>query len=626
MGDYVEEFVAFLGWEVDASELKEFKKQVDGVGDMLKTASKVIIGAAGALATLTAIVNTTTAANMALAKSVGVSSEFLESMGGVVRPLGFEMENVVDLVEEMNNKIGESIGMGVPISGVADATKILGLEFKSLKDLAPEDQFIAILDAAKNLENQQAAVSAVDILMGGEANKILGFLRAQDDGLLELIERQMKLNLLTDQGRKGAERFNTVFGEFSMIANTAKAEFFGLLGDVLAPLLEKYSDWVVANNELIGSKISEWANTLGRSVSWVITQFTWFIGKIGNVVERLGGLENTLKLVGITMLAVFGAKTVMMINTFIKLMRAAGTEALLMNIKAALIPATIAAIIVLFALIGEDLYQFFTGGESALGKIGEKISNFLHTNVKPAVADFLGMTPEELDMAMVKAVDAIVEFFTVTIPDIIIGFIDWITEVFFPFVVSIYDFIVNVFSYIIQFFMGWFNLVVSIFSNVGTFIGESIAKIVLFFMDFKQNMLDIGIAIADFFIGIVNKFVAMVKSLPAKLISFVKDSVSGISDMIKDIPFVGDLVQTLATGGGASGAVSLPRASGGALAAGASIRNSSSSITDASKSNNTFNITQNAGENGQDFATRVASEVHKMAAGAVKANKSGIEN
>ena len=626
MGDYVEEFVAFLGWEVDASELKEFKKQVDGVGDMLKTASKVIIGAAGALATLTAIVNTTTAANMALAKSVGVSSEFLESMGGVVRPLGFEMENVVDLVEEMNNKIGESIGMGVPISGVADATKILGLEFKSLKDLAPEDQFIAILDAAKNLENQQAAVSAVDILMGGEANKILGFLRAQDEGLLELIERQMKLNLLTDQGRKGAERFNTVFGEFSMIANTAKAEFFGLLGDVLAPLLEKYSDWVVANNELIGSKISEWANTLGRSVSWVITQFTWFIGKIGNVVERLGGLENTLKLVGITMLAVFGAKTVMMINTFIKLMRAAGTEALLMNIKAALIPATIAAIIVLFALIGEDLYQFFTGGESALGKIGEKISNFLHTNVKPAVADFLGMTPEELDMAMVKAVDAIVEFFTVTIPDIIIGFIDWITEVFFPFVVSIYDFIVNVFSYIIQFFMGWFNLVVSIFSNVGTFIGESIAKIVLFFMDFKQNMLDIGIAIADFFIGIVNKFVAMIKSLPAKLISFVKDSVSGISDMIKDIPFVGDLVQTLATGGSASGAVSMPRASGGALAAGASIRNSSSSITDASKSNNTFNITQNAGENGQDFATRVASEVHKMAAGAVKANKSGIEN
>ena len=152
-GNYIEEFVAFLGWEVDATELEEFQNQVEDIGGMLKKAALAVAGVTSAMAALTVIVNKTTGANIALAKSVGVSAEFLEAMGGVVRPLGFEMENVVDLVEEMNNKIGESAGLGQPISGVTDSLKILGLEFKSLKELAPEDQFIQILDAAKNLED-----------------------------------------------------------------------------------------------------------------------------------------------------------------------------------------------------------------------------------------------------------------------------------------------------------------------------------------------------------------------------------------------------------------------------------------------------------------------------------------
>lgn len=653
MANYVEEFVAFLGWEVDDTELEGFQKQISGLGDMLKKATAVVVGAAGALTALTAVINQATAANIAMAKSVGVSSDFLENMGNIVKPLGFDVEHVTDLVEEMNNKIGESVGLGIPISGVADATKILGLEFKTLRELAPEDQFIAILDAAKNLENQQAAVSAVDILMGGEANKILGFLREQDEGLLQLIERQMKLNLLTEAGRAGAERFNNTFGEMKTIIGSAKAEFFGLLGDALAPLIEKYRDWVMANNALIKSKIAEWADRLGRAVSWVINVFTWFIGKVDSVVTALGGLEHVLSLVAVGMIAAFGAKTILAIGTFIKFMKLAGTEALIMNAKAMLIPLAIAAIIALFLLLGEDLYQFFTGGESALGKIGEKIAGFVHSDIRPGIANFLGMSPEELDMAFLKVIDGMVWFWEQIVADaewaidkmvsviswLIDAAVEWVGRVveFWSFMSDMAGEMRLIWSAVGQTILDWFSSIIDTIGNFINFIIASFWEALASWGEFGKSLNDFftGMAdeIYDYFAGIANAFVAFVTSLPAKLIAFVRDSVSGVTDIIKELPLVGSLfgdddgpIGSIPQSSlGALSTTRAPQASAGAKAAAATINNSAQSVSRTTSQSNVFNVTQQPGESGERLAERVASELQKASARAVSINDSGIE-
>lgn len=618
MANYVEEFVAFLGWEVDDKELEGFNKQVEELGGMLKKATAIVAGAAGALTALTAVVNETTAANIALAKSVGVSSEFLDAMNSAIRPLGFNIENVVDLVEEMNNKMGESIGLGEPMTAVAEATRILGLEFKTLRDMAPEDQFVAILEAAKNLDDQQAAVSAVDMLMGGEANKVLGFLRTQDESLLQIIQRQMQLNMLTEEGRAGAERFNNTFGEMKTVIGSAKQEFFGLIGEALSPLLESYSDWVAENNEIIKTKIAEWADRLGRALSWVISTMTWLISKVGAVVDSLGGMERILKVTGVALMSIFGAKMVLAVTTFIKMMRAAGTEAMLMNIKAALIPATIAAIVALFILIGEDLYQFFTGGESALGKLGEKIAGFAHENVRPSIANFLGMTPEELDMELVNAVEAMGEFW-----DSLVGYAEIGIEKVVEFVNWLVDAVVEGFNALTDF---------------GAWVGDSLAKVVNSIKSFFQ---DVGFFAQDtikFFREVVDSFVSFISSIPDKIIAFVKRSVSGVGDIVRGLPLVGSLFgdseETPRTAGGGSmvpmgsiGALSAPGAPTASPGARAAVTNANNSrrVTQSTRVSNQFNITQNPGESGEALASRVADEIQKASARAVSVNDSGIE-
>lgn len=595
MGDYVEEFVAFLGWEVDDKELKEFKNQVNKIGQTIKRVSLVVAAFAGTFSVLTLMTNRATGATTALARAVGVSSEFLEAMGQIVKPLGFDFENVADLIEEMNNKIGESTGLGEPMIAVAESVKILGLDFKKLKDLAPEDQFVRIMEAAENLEDQQQAVSAVDMLMGGEANRVLGFLRSQDEGMLALIKRRMQLNMLNDRGRAGAERFNKTVGEISGVLDSVKAQFFGLIGEGLAPMLEMYTDWVAANNEIIKAKIEEWATAVGRALRWLISQFKWFISMAMEVIDALGGVQNAFKLASLAIGAMLGARTILAFIKFIKFMKATGSAALLMNAKIALIPVLIAGIIAFFALLGEDLYMFFTGGESALGKLGETIANFVHNNVTPTIANFLGMTVEEFDAAFLAVTETIFKFFAVDIPNAH----DAATSAIADFAWMITEFLITDLPYALE---------------------RSYDAFIQFFINLGKGLVSAGHSIINFFTGLAKGFVTFVSSIPDKLLTIIRETVSSITAELADIPLIGDLVHTPAAGG------ANPQPSSGARLASSVAKTTNSSSTTSNTSAPNITINQQPGQSGQSLAKDVTIEIEKAFARAVKVNSSGIEN
>ncbi|MCK4960790.1 MAG: hypothetical protein KAT00_15360, partial [Planctomycetes bacterium] len=175
----IEEFVAYLGWQVDDDDLEAFNRQVDDTISYFAKVGAAIVGATAALTAFTVATNKETAQQANLAESVGITTETLEALSGVARSLGLDTDNVIDLMEEMNNKFGEMKGLGELIT-LQEGVQLLGLRYKELKDLEPEQQFLKILDAAKNLEDQQQAVSGVDMIFGGEANKILGAIRQID--------------------------------------------------------------------------------------------------------------------------------------------------------------------------------------------------------------------------------------------------------------------------------------------------------------------------------------------------------------------------------------------------------------------------------------------------------------
>jgi len=402
----IEKFVAEVVWDVDPEGLEEFNKQAEGVLKVGKAIAGVVAGAIGAFTGLAAVVNETTSRNTQLAKSVGIAAESLEAYEGIFKRIGFEADNVVDLVEEMNNKLGELKGLK-KMSSAEDALKLLNIQFKDLRDLAPEEQFEMILGAAKDLGDQQVAVSAVDMLMGGEANKIVGYLRTYDDSLEDLIQRQKDLNLLTEEGREGAERWAFVWGDMRTLVGSLVASFSGLLGEALAPLVEESIQWVIQNKELIKIKVRDWVEQVRRAIEFLVS-----VGKgVLGVTDAVGGLTNALKLLGITIAALqiykfAGALQVVITGLNGASVATAAFKAALMGLKT----AGIVGLFVLAALALEDLYTTLTGGESAFAPLHDAIGKFLAEDVAAFIAGLLGMDPDELNLT-------IVEFFTQTIPD-----------------------------------------------------------------------------------------------------------------------------------------------------------------------------------------------------------------
>eukprot|EP01022_Parablepharisma_sp_SALTPOND_P012610 TRINITY_DN1622_c0_g1_i1.p1 TRINITY_DN1622_c0_g1~~TRINITY_DN1622_c0_g1_i1.p1 ORF type:complete len:763 (+),score=193.17 TRINITY_DN1622_c0_g1_i1:18234-20522(+) len=262
------------------------------------------VGAVGAAMTM---VNKSTGEQVALARALGVSTETFQAWGGVAKEAGFEADHVGDLIEEMNNKLGESAGLE-ETTPVKESLEMLGLSFAELQDMKPEEQFRRVAKTIKDMPDGQQASSAADILMGGEANKFFGYLRSRKEGVDEILEQQRQLNVLSDEGRAGAMAYNTAFGQLTTVIGSVASEVFGLIGGALAPLLHEYapklSGWVKSHKaDLVG---------IGDSVRSAVPAILSFgrglynvFTTVGSVVQGavglIGGWENTAIALGLVM-------------------------------------------------------------------------------------------------------------------------------------------------------------------------------------------------------------------------------------------------------------------------------------------------------------------------------------
>ena len=334
-------------------------RSVDRVtGAMVRGSTSVVAGlgvAAATLGTVVTLFNKSSVEAEQLANSVGFNVNKLEALAGAVAPAGFQLDNVVDLIEEMNNKLGESAGLGETITPVTESLAILGLRFKDIADLSPEKQFGAIANAALKMEDAQKAAAAADILLGGEANKIIGVLRQQGGTLEDIITQQEKLNFRTEESRRGAEAFVRQMGLTTRGVNSLGAEISGLAGKHLAPLLAKLTDWAAANKQIIADRVVSAATSISEAIKFLI--------------ENLETVTLWIKRVGVG-LAVFIAfstilKTLILIMTAVSLVMAASPIMLIILGIMALI-AVIAAAIIWWDEIKKSIIAF---GRAVVDKV-----------------------------------------------------------------------------------------------------------------------------------------------------------------------------------------------------------------------------------------------------------------
>lgn len=257
-------------------------KSVVGFG--VKLVGGLTAAAAGFLGIATAANKATTEATL-LAKAVQIDPSTASALAASVAGAGFEFDHVIDLVEELNNKMGESTALGV-ITPAAEALAILGLNFEKIKNLSPEKQFLAITNAALKMKNVSEAQAAVDILMGAEANKMMGVWKQRGMSMEEIITKYQRLNFLTDEGRDGAAKQASAMGTLGMAVASVKDEFFGLIGGAIEPYLNKLTDLIALHKENIHESMISGVQSLTNAIQWAIENWDLIIDRVKDFGEK----------------------------------------------------------------------------------------------------------------------------------------------------------------------------------------------------------------------------------------------------------------------------------------------------------------------------------------------------
>jgi len=202
----IDELITVLGFDIkDKGKLQEYESSISKAVTSLKSMATVATVAFGAVVAGLTSINAKTAELSNLSDAVNANFEMVNGLGAIVSGIGLNADNVIDLFEEFNNKAGESkhlmeqwdkethkagdkfktFGsfddaiMMLDFSSIDKSWTNLNLEQRVRKfhDLSQTAQHDLIFGSAVMMKDSQKAMSAMDILLGGEASKITGYLR-----------------------------------------------------------------------------------------------------------------------------------------------------------------------------------------------------------------------------------------------------------------------------------------------------------------------------------------------------------------------------------------------------------------------------------------------------------------
>ncbi|HCQ0164203.1 TPA: hypothetical protein OGO03_001328 [Escherichia coli] len=218
-------------------------------GTVLKTGFGLSVGSGLTLAAGTTAVlnrNTETAERAGIARSYGVDYETYAAWDSLARLMGLNGENIGDLFEEYRNKVFDDDNGATDKGAIQEVFGKLGLKAGVMAGKSNQEQVEFLFDRLLQVENEQVAAGMADALFGGEANKILTWMRLSGKTYRELISEQKRYNLVTKAGADGAVQGHMALSNLRNVLSSSIDEISGQLGKELAPHIQQVTDDLAA--------------------------------------------------------------------------------------------------------------------------------------------------------------------------------------------------------------------------------------------------------------------------------------------------------------------------------------------------------------------------------------------
>lgn len=205
------------------------------------------IGAGAALSSMVAFTKKTIDAQdelFKLSQKTGIAVQSLAGLEFAAEQSGVELDKVAKATRQFSLLVAEAANES---SGAAKKLSQLGLSYKDLKDLSPERQLLALADALSKFGREDRAV-ALTATLGNRMADLIPLLSGGSKGLQELIEQGKKLNPVTEQSARNAEKFND---QVNLLSKSVSALGREMVQGII-PSLTRVSDEMVKATQQSG--------------------------------------------------------------------------------------------------------------------------------------------------------------------------------------------------------------------------------------------------------------------------------------------------------------------------------------------------------------------------------------
>lgn len=373
------EFVTKWGFDVDDKELKQAETSVKALGETIKTVGAIGLGAAASIFGIVKSVANAGDQAIKTSQKFGIGVEALQEFQYAASLADVESDELNLSLQALSNNSTEAAKGG---NNAAKAFGALGVKVtdSSGKLKTNEQLLMELADGFNRLpDGPRKAALAMDVL-GKSGTKLLPLFKDGSKGIAELRKEARDLGVVLDENTALAgENFNDSLTRLMAALTGIKNVVGSELLPVLTSLIDETRAYFVANRAEVVENLREVIGSLIVFLKQLFVVTKSAIQVIIGLTRPFGGLQKIISFATKAMVAFLAVQALSTLGSLAIALKGLvtgftlfGNAALLAQAKALLIPLAIGALIALIALIVEDIYQFFTGGDSVFGLVVEQ--------------------------------------------------------------------------------------------------------------------------------------------------------------------------------------------------------------------------------------------------------------
>ena len=274
--------------------LRRAEKRLKAFGDRIRNMGLKIAGLGAAmLAPLAGAAKAFSAMGdqvAKMAKRTGFGVEALSELTFVASQTGTSLEALETGFRRMQRSIYDA---GRGLSTQTDALADLGLEYKDLAGLAPEDQFKLLAEAISRVEDPTRKAALAQALFGRAGTQLLPMMAQGAKGIEALQAEARRLGLtMSAEDAKAAEDFTDALDKLWKVVKMGVFRVGAALAPILQELAEtitnvavKLGDWVQRNREIIVTVLKVAAAVFAGGIALVA---------LGTIISGLGSALGAL--------------------------------------------------------------------------------------------------------------------------------------------------------------------------------------------------------------------------------------------------------------------------------------------------------------------------------------------